>query len=334
MSKRAKAILLALASLTIIGTFVLNIVYDSVVVTPETEQIIDVNGNRKDYTVMKYSPEYKYPKALGEFFYTLGIAVLIYLLIEHTLSNYENNRREKELEEKRDKINKDIFEGVFKKIIPEALFEIVTNDILYKEFIRKNVKWEYEISEDPNNRGYNLEQMIIYELCNITSSKTVFPLTISIQHTEENNAFFEAIEVQTMDGKKVPVSPVDRGGERKLNLDFEPGQTLKIIHHLKIEYSGYHVIDCHFTNYSIVGLEIRVRKPADCTFRPVPTFSCAMQVLKEDHNTIIYKPVKGLLKGQALVYLLDKQHIEQPSKSDLKVEVSGEILEDVHSKEN
>lgn len=328
MNKKAKIILIVLAIIIIIATFVVNIVYDSVVIIPKTQLITDVYGNKKEFTTMKYSPEYKYPKALSEFFYTLSIAILVYFLIEHTLSTYENERRQKELDSMRNNIHKDVFEAVLKKIIPETLFDIVTNDILYKSFIRKNVKWEYEISENAITGGYDLTQLIIYELCNISNIKMSVPLTLTIYQNNKHKAAFQNFDVQNMDGAKINVTPQDNGYERILNLEFEPGQTLKIIHHIKIEYSNYHVTDCHFTNYSIIGLEIRVRKPSDCSFRPLPTFSSNLEVLKEDANTIIYKPVKGLLKGQALVYLLDKiGQVSAPvSSMDAKQEALREEL--------
>ncbi|MHA4810765.1 hypothetical protein ACX0G9_21845 [Flavitalea flava] len=326
--KRTRIIFISLAILSIIGSLVVNIIYDKVIVVPKTDTVIDVYGNKKEFTTMEYSPAYKYPRVLGEFFYTLGIAILIFFLIEYTLSNYERN-----------KINKDVFEGVLKKIIPEPLFEIVTNDILYKSFIRKNVVWEYEISNNNTNDGYDLTQLIIYEFCNISNIKVSVPVSISIHQTKENTASFGYFDVQKMDGAKISVSPEDKGSERIFKLDFEPGQTLKVIHHIKISYGSYHVTDCHFTNYSIIGLEIRIRKPADCKFHSIPTFSSNLEILKEDDRNIIYKPVKGLLKGQALVYLLEKEDPctllqEQSSfaKKEAVLEVVNNTLEEILTK--
>lgn len=113
--------------------------------------------------------------------------------------------------------------------------------------------------------------------------------------------------MEDSNGTPVNVVPEDAGTERTFHLKFEPGQTLKIYHKINISYSSFHVTDCHFSNYSINKLDIRVRKPADCKFRPIPTFSSSLTAFNEDDTAIFYRPVKGLLRGQALIYLLDKE---------------------------
>jgi len=342
--KSRNKILFAIAIVVIVASLIINIVFDAVEIIPRKDIVKDFSGVEKEYTIYKYAPEYKYTKPVGEFCYTLGIALLVYLCVDLTLHRYDkrkeqteadkkqkqidelNAEKERNLDEERKKIKGDVFNAVLEKLIPHELFEILVSDILMRDVIRENVRWEYDIIENKQKTGYNLTQRIMYELWNISHDPKEVSLVLSVDQNACNSTHLLDYHIEKMDGTPIHIDPeFESPNRRVLKLPLKPDQKLRIIHHIVNEYSGFHVTDCHFSNYSIVGLEIRVKKPSNCKFTPIPTFSHKLKTLHEDEENIIYKPVKGLLLGQSLVFLLDKIYKDTGST------VPGNLEEKMHN---
>lgn len=62
--KHFKVIFICLAIISVIGSVVVNLVYDSIIVVPQKEEVTDVFGNKKEFTTLEYSPVINTPRSL------------------------------------------------------------------------------------------------------------------------------------------------------------------------------------------------------------------------------------------------------------------------------
>lgn len=320
MSKKAKIFFICIGVILMAFSTIINIYHDKIEIFPKKEIVKDVYGKSSEYTLFTYAQEYKYSRALSELLYTIGIAIIVYFLIENTLNSYQrkidDNQRianEKKLEELHEKINNNVFEGVLKKIVPPELFDILAMDILHRDIIRKNVHWEYIITRD--GEGIRVGQLIMYEFMNTSDSIKNVPLIFTASHNSINSCEFEYFKLEKMDGTNITelsgneIKPIidEVHNEKKVvqEINLEAKQTLKVTRRINYSYASSSVVDCHFTNYPIINLQIRITKPKDLKVWLVPTFSSKLEVEYETEDSVIYKSVKGLLPGQAVMYVIE-----------------------------
>lgn len=324
MNKNVKIFFLSLGFLFMTFSTIINIYHDKIEIFPKHEMVKDVYGKESSYTLFTYSQEYKYSRAFAELLYTIGIAIIVYFLIENTLNSYQKKVDDKQraanelkLEVLHEKINNNVFEGVLKKIIPPDLFDILAMDILHTDIIRKNVHWEYIITKD--GAGVRVVQLIMYEFMNTTDSIKNVPLIFTVSHNSINRCEFEYFKLEKMDGTNIvelganEINPIidQMSNEQKViqDISLEAKQTLKVTRRINNIYSSSSVVDCHFTNYPIINLQIRISKPKDLKVWLVPTFTSKLEVEYETEESVIYKPVKGLLTGQAVIYAIEPVNI-------------------------
>jgi hypothetical protein len=300
----------------------ININYDAVDVTHRPQDLSMPDGKLTHYDILVYSQKYMWAKTLNELCYTLAIAIIVYFCIEYSLNNYDKLQQKKDqdinykkIQDLHSQINTNVFEGVLKKLIPIPLFDAITNDVLNQRIIRQNVVWEYTIED--KGEYYQLSQLISFDFSNIGNLKETIPLKISLQQTSLNKSWFELFKVAKHDGtiimsekkEDIEKKSVQFGNAfiHEQNIDIEGKQILKVTHKTINKYSSKHIQDFHFSNYSIIDLSIRVNKPSDCNFTAIGTFSEKLIKERDDPDTIIYRKINALLKGQALIFFIEPQ---------------------------
>lgn len=311
MSRKMTWNYIAIAIIALLAALFLQYYFDQIDISSKNLKVEDINGNEKDYTVLLYSYKYVFTKILADFLITLSIAVIIFFLIENKLKGLERRLEEKDKEETKKKldelhtqINRDVFEGVLKKVIPAELFDILASDVLNPNIVRQNTKWEYEITE--TDKGWRLEQFISYEMYNITNIVNNISLHLNLRHSDNNDGKFSNYKFEKNDGTEIKIAPVSETAEKRVfNLAIAPKQIIRVKHNIANDYNSKYVTDCHFTNYSIIGLDIRVRKPQNCKFTAIPTFTQKLEISENRDVSIQYEHIKGLLIGQCLVFIIE-----------------------------
>lgn len=296
----------------------ISITNDRIEVETKNVNVIDFYGKKSDYTVLIYSEKYKLKKAFSELLYTLGIAILVYFIVENLLKSYdrkldakENKDNMEKMNALHEKINKDVFDGVLKKIIPDELFDVLASDILHKDIIRRNTTWDYEIND--MIEGVELKQLVMYDFCSMSDLMRSIPLRITTTQNGSHTSALEYIKLLKMDGSlifeenKEEIKLISNENEHKYvkEIELQPKQSVKVIYSVKNLYTSKEITDCHYSIYSSLNFQLKVRKSKNLKFTAMGTFSRNLEIEFSDDEKIIYKHVKGILAGQAIVFLLE-----------------------------
>lgn len=273
---------------------------------------------------------------LSNLFYNAGLSLFILVSLEIGIDEilrkqgeekeqFEREQHKSEIEALYIDVRENIFKGVFNRLIPEELVEIFSKEIIQQKVVRKNALWDYLISEN-NNGGYTLRHTTEYELHNITS----FPIKEKIVISSETNSVHETkfiyfkIEHNGEKQKELTEEEISTTGTpsgilAEYEVDIEPGQYIKVIHRLLTKYNFMSIIDTHFANRSIIGLDIHFEKPKDCKITIIPSFSDIPHFTTIDNTSIrTTKSISGLLKGQCISFLIEKQpNIDQDNSKDV-----------------
>lgn len=75
------------------------------------------------------------------------MSIFVSVFVTNRLESIQRIKQESELNEIRECINKDVFDGVFKSLVPNEIYDVINNDIIKTDLIRRNVVWVYDFSE-------------------------------------------------------------------------------------------------------------------------------------------------------------------------------------------
>ena len=99
------------------------------------------------------------------FLYTLSASIFVSVFIINRLEQNRKEEHKKELERLRNSINIDVFDSLFKTLIPEEIFKVIKNGIIDNKIIRKNVQYIFDFKEIES--GIELTETIKYETYNV-----------------------------------------------------------------------------------------------------------------------------------------------------------------------
>ena len=142
----------------------------------ELKTISKVNSNTNQIEkkeIIDTPIDYKAMGYLSNFFYTLSLSIFIALEVTSKIDKREKDRREKELKEYQQKINKSVFNSIFKSLMPEELYEVIKKQIIESRKIRKNAEWIYKFSEKDDK--IHCVQTIKYTVVNISQYEIADP---------------------------------------------------------------------------------------------------------------------------------------------------------------
>jgi len=304
--KRNQPILLgAIAIFLLTAAVAITLTFDAVHVEVRNVQIVDLKNNKANVPNYTFVPIDKTMKTISDLLYAAGIALLIYLMIDSRLRRYENNE-----------FSENVFSAILKKFIPDELFEILNNDVFGKDVIRKNAVLEYIITN--TDSGYKMRQFVKYDLYNINTKCVTETIEVSIGQSQINKTYFEKLQIEQDGIAKVYQ---DKDLDEILKFDettnfstasfpvtLKPKSTATIIFHAMNEYYSKTVVDYHFFSSSCINLELTIHKPSDCLVRIIPTFSQPLEPLFDNTDYALqYHPIKGLLLGQSIIYIIEKK---------------------------
>ncbi len=287
----------------------------------KVETIKDLTGNSITYDIYVFSIKYKILSILSNLCYGIGIAILVYFGIEYKVDSIErqNEKLEKdnykqEIKNLNDQINTNIFDGVLKKLIPEKLFDVLARDVLNRNIIRKNARWVYDIIETTN--GYDLTQVIEYELQNIGNTSEMHTIKIGVYHSSNVSQYFQYFKIVKdsttfveLDAATLKTSQtnIQTGIINEQKVELRPKEVIKVQHSIVNVYSTKFIQDAHYSNYSILNLNIQVHKPENCEFNIYPTFSEKLIPSVPAPTKIFYNEISGILVGQCVIFTIEKK---------------------------
>ena len=267
------------------------------------------------------------------FLYTFGISIFISFFIisrieamrtaeqaESQSSRHEQHERE--LKKLNEAISLNIFDSLFKKLMPEELFIIVKETIINSKIIRRNASWDLDF--DLVNDHILLRQTISYELENVSNEKVINPnLIISDNDDNEDillsivlikNGCREIIYDKNKGINSQNVKLKDNGDNKtdtEVNVEIEPKSKIDMIFVWQVKYHKDFVRDAYFSLYPIINAELNARFPVGYKFNIFPAMSNKLEKTLEEDTRVKYKVYGGILPEQGFVFEL--KEIKHPT---------------------
>jgi len=268
--------------------------------------------------VITYEFIYNHPilKKLSSLAYTLSFSIFISLFVLQVLQRDEDEKRKVQ-------IFKSIFRGVFDRLVPSEVFDVIKKDILEANIVRRNVKWmfDFEVLDDK----IVLCRNVMYEAHNLTSktcnetfsyifAATPFTKTkieflkwhekgdikttqVLYDNEGDTELIHQNVEEHVEQIKKDILVPIDK----VININFKSEE----------EYSSSNVFlhETHFSSACSIGWELQVNFPAGYDFDIIPVFSGSVQLVVEENTRKVYTYDGAILKGQGIDFALTKKSI-------------------------
>lgn len=275
-------------------------------------------GTSQTFDFLQYDVEYTLYSIISTILIGAGIAVLILIAIDKKIDESENKKNRQiaeterhEFEERilklQNQIQNDVFEGTLKRIVPVEIFNLLKAQVFLSDYIRRNAKWIYEISE--NSDGYIIvKQTIMYELHNITGKTVSNNFPVNFRSTKKQEIVLESIEVNK-ESISITDNLVKGDACKSYNYDvsLSAGEKKNISITIQNTYSDDTVRDLQTTNYPIVNLEIQVINKSPFYVRIEGSFGEKLvPKTGTEKSMIIYEPITAVLPGQGVLYCVEK----------------------------
>ena len=284
----------------------------------ETVTIFDINGT---HTGNNYEFVYEYPilRALSSFFYTLAMSLGISLFILKVIQKHEDEQRQNEL-------FKNVFKGVFDRLVPSEIFDVIKKDILEAKVVRKNVKWLYDFKIEEDKLV--LYRNVMYEAHNLSSAECSEPFSYvfsSTEYTETKIMFLKWHE--NGDIKNTEIAYDERhttisDKAHKLQHNKEAGDfeqikkniTIPVDKTININFKSKEIFknninflhETHFSTACSIGWELEVNFPVGYSFAIIPMFVDKLIPIIDDDDRKKYRYDGAILKGQGIEFTLIK----------------------------
>ena len=285
--------------------------------------IFDANGSIQTVNTYKYNYEHPFLKILSIFLYSFAMSILISLFILKVIQKDEDKQRELKDEIRKTELFKNVFKGVFDRLLPSEIFDVIKRDILEANVVRRNVKWTFDFKIE--NDELVLYKNITFHLHNLTSTKHIekfYYVYSSSDYATSNVEFLKWHEKNDVDNTTVlydsekeedPFSPstVDSTFPKiEHNIDVPNGKTIVINFKTRDTYKNNNTFihDTMFTtSCSSIGWDLLVLFPEGYTFSMLPMFTSELKPSTDEKCRKEYSYDGAILKGQGIEFTLLKQ---------------------------
>jgi hypothetical protein len=269
-------------------------------------------------TLVSVPPQIQALKLLANFFYGLAVTLFVTIFVARKLEQDQKEKHEKELEKLRDSVNINVFDALFKTLIPPEIFKIVKTEIIENKSIRKKAHWTFVFKEVENK----IEMIATshYELHNVSQEAVSDPVNIEIDPLTSGAPNVRKAKCLSSDGEiTVEYKPDDQKNNKNIKITTLPNGGMRINYTVNVpsndyivstfEYSTIYdgiVYDCQHTKYPIIDLNINAVFPLGYKFTIHPAMSNELEVISEGETHRSFKVEGGVLPRQGIIYTLEK----------------------------
>lgn len=286
--------------------------------TYQSVEIAAGHGTVEQKTVISIPPAVQGLKLLANFFYGLAVTLFVTIFVARRLEQEQKQKHEVELERLREAVNINVFDALFKTLIPKEIFQIVKTEIIENKAIRKKAHWTFVFEEF--EQKIKLTSTSHYELHNVSKEPVPDPVNISIDPLSSTSSVIIKAQCLSSDGtplveyvpddssknKNIQIKDVDNGGKRVCyTVVVPPNDYIESTFEHSAIYSG-NVYDCQYTKYPIIDLNINAVFPSGYRFELYPALSNEPRIISEGHTHRNYKVEGGVLPRQGIIFKLDK----------------------------
>lgn len=254
------------------------------------------------------------------FLYGLAAAIFVTVFIVNKLELAQRTEKERELNKLNDAININVFDSLFKTIIPEEIFKIIKQDIIENKVIRKEAKWVYNFEKCED--GIRCTHTVRYELHNLSQAAVSDPVRLDLNPLGGSPYKILLAECTSMDGKHLVHYDLAKSKSENINIvmdekkiaveytiDIPPGSFVEYKTVYQQTYSG-EITDYQGTKLPLIGLDIIATYPEGYEFDIAPVMSSPPKLTIESSTQKIYRVDGGILPQQGVVFYLKKRVLE------------------------
>lgn len=297
--------------------FTLDIYTAEVGVTFAAKTVLNDDGTTKSIVETIYPLKHQILGLVINFLYGLAAAIFITVFVANKLQRAQHDEKQEELSKLHDAININVFDSLFKTIIPEEIFKVIKQEIIENKVVRREAKWIYDFTQK--------EEKIIcrmttrYELHNLSQKEVVNPISLSMDPLGGDE--YKIIEAECHDcsgNKLVSFDPENEGNNKNINISEEGSKTtvdyaVTIPPETYVEYKTVlersyvgDITDAQNTKVPVIGADIIVNFPEEYNFDIFPTMSTTPRLITRSNIQKIYRVDGGILPYQGFMFYLVK----------------------------
>lgn len=258
-------------------------------------------------------------KLLSNFLYALAVTLFVSIFIVRKLEKAQRDKDESDIQKLHEAININIFDALFKKLIPEEIFQVVKSEIIENKIIRKKAQWDL-IFEELEDDKIKLNSTTHYQLHNISRDTVTNPISIELDQVESSSFVVNNAKCVSSNRKDILVRYDKNDEASKKNISINPTENnkgLKIDYSVEIPPNDYiestfefsteylnHVHDIQITKYPIIDLNINFIFPSNFALNIQETMSNKLRLISSGTTHRTYKVEGGILPKQGIFFEL------------------------------
>ena len=295
--------------------FVLDVFSSRLIVEIGPKSILDRDGQVTTSLEVVYPLWHQILNLLKNFLYGLAAAIFITVFVANKLENSQRKEKEDELKKLNEAINVNVFDSLFKTIIPEEIFKIIKQEIIENKVIRRDAKWVYNFVEDKGR--IVCTQTTRYELHNLSQASVSDPVKLKLDSLGgEEYKIVSAECLDTSGSALVHYDPEDAKNSKNVDVKSD-GKITTVAYTVNIppeahveyktvferSYSG-DITDAQATKVPVIGADIIVNFPEGYDFDISPMMSSFPRLITQSSTQKIYKVEGGILPWQGFIFYL------------------------------
>ncbi len=287
-------------------------------------KMIDAKGSIVQSDFLASPPLKRILDLLSTFFYTLSASIFIAVFVTNRIESSQREKEKLQLTSLRDAINENVFDSLFKTLIPDELFRTIKEEVIENKVVRRDDVWLYDFFK-LSDTEVELRQTIKNNLYNVGRNTINHPLKITTFSKTDNVVGIESINCE-MDGKtcmtfdihdiknSIGVETIEEG-DRKFYLcmvEIPPQRTVEMTLVIRTKYT-IPIRDAYFIRYPVINATLIVNIPHGFDFDLFSSFSSNLRATIKKPTQHMYTINGGVLPHQGFIFFLTKRdpQIEQ-----------------------
>ncbi len=309
---------LLLVILVAMLAFALDLFSSRLTVDIGPKSILDKSGQVTTSLEVVYPLWHQMVNLLKNFLYGLAAAIFITVFVANRLENFQRKEKEDELKKLNDAINVNVFDSLFKTIIPEEIFKIIKQEIIENKVVRRDAKWVYNFVEDKGK--IICTQTTRYELHNLSQAPVSDPVKLELDTLGGEEYKIVSAECTNTSGTVlVHYDPEDNTNNKNIDVKSN-GNITTVAYTVNIPPESYveyktvfkrayigNITDAQATKVPVIGADIIVNFPEGYDFDISPLMSSFPRLITKSSTQKIYKVEGGILPRQGFIFYLVKK---------------------------
>lgn len=309
---------LLLVILVAMLAFALDLFSSRLTVDIGPKSILDKSGQVTTSLEVVYPLWHQMVNLLKNFLYGLAAAIFITVFVANRLENFQRKEKEDELKKLNDAINVNVFDSLFKTIIPEEIFKIIKQEIIENKVVRRDAKWVYNFVEDKGK--IICTQTTRYELHNLSQAPVSDPVKLELDTLGGEEYKIVSAECTNTSGTVlVHYDPEDNTNNKNIDVKAN-GNITTVAYTVNIPPESYveyktvfkrayigNITDAQATKVPVIGADIIVNFPEGYDFDISPLMSSFPRLITKSSTQKIYKVEGGILPRQGFIFYLVKK---------------------------